>query len=480
MVSIIFIFSAQASVSLFSSATDPNELTDGVYNIINSATGQYLDVYDTKHDENGRLYLYKQTKKSGQDFFVKRQDDGTYIIYPQSENGVYSLSYELDIMEGEFVSKKPTVSNLSKFNIVLTEDETTLYSIKPTCMTDDKLSLTISKAKGKYDYQLAGLAFDTGSAEQKWQFVKVSTESIQISGGYVDVRLGGTHDLYAKITPQHLIGNLTWESSDPEIASVDKNGVVYGIKEGKATISVSCGSKSVSTIVNVSPYTAFTWYSQHNMNSGGWYASALKDLYITAGGTRKLFFSNGYKTAADWMDRGCKLCSVAMVLNNLGATLDKGYDIRTGKENNLAPDPFTVAIANMGINGKYVKDAKVSGDPVVVVNGNICARFTVDGQKISMTRYSGKNLKHIKELLETHPEGVIVGMYNSAQDSTHHFVFTECLNPNDKSGNYEFRVCDAASSDPKKGDNVPFKECLSAKTYSYSCIFEYSVINVID
>lgn len=480
MVSIFFIISAQASVSLFSSALDPNELTDGVYNIVNLGTGQYLDVYDKKYDENGRAYLYKQTKKNGQDFLLKRQDDGTYVISPQSENGIYSLSYELDIMEGEFVSKKEIESNLSKFSLVQSKEDPAIYTIKPACMSDDKLCLTISKAKGKFDYTLAGLALETGSPEQQWKFVKVTSETVQVSTGYFDVKLGGSYDLYAKITPQHLIGNLTYESSNPEIAEVDETGRVYGISAGQATITVSCGPKTVSATANVSPYTAYTWYSQHNMYSGGWYASAIKDLKLSVGGASKLFFANGYQTSPDWIDRGCKLCSEAMVLHNLGAVLEKGFDMRTGLENNLEADPFTVALANMGVDGKNLQNRKVSMDPVIIRPSMINSRFTVDGKAVSTTKYTGGSLKHIKELLEKHPEGVIVGMYNKGIDSTHYLVFTECLNPNDPKGNYEFRVCDSASSDPKKGDNVPFKDSLSYKSqgYRYSCIFEYSVYNV--
>ncbi|MBR5314994.1 MAG: Ig-like domain-containing protein, partial [Clostridia bacterium] len=412
MVSVFFIFSAQASVSLFSSAMDPNELTDGIYNIVNVSTGQYLDTYDKKYDENGRIYLYKQTKKNGQDFLLQRQDDGTYIIAPQSENGIYSLSYELDIMEGEFVSKKETVSNLSKFSLVQSEEDPSIYTIKPACMSDDKLCLTISKTKGKFDYTLAGLALENNSPEQQWKFVKVMSETIQVSTGYFDVKLGGAYDLYANITPKHLVGNITYESSNPEVAAVDENGRVYGVSVGKATITLSCGSKTVSATANVSPYTAYTWYSQHNMYSGGWYASALKDLKLTVGGTSKLFFANGYKTSPDWIDQGCKLCSEAMVLHNLGAVLTSGYDMRTGLEDNLQADPFTVALANMGVTGKNLQNRKVSMDPVMVRPSMINSRFTVDGNAITTTRYTGNSLKHIKELLEKHPEGVIVGMYN--------------------------------------------------------------------
>ena len=154
--------------------------------------------------------------------------------------------------------------------------------------------------------------------------------------------------------------------------------------------------------------------------------------------------------------------------------------MRTGKEDNLIADPFTVALANMNVNGKSLQNRKVWIDPVVISHGSINPRFTVDGKAVTTTEYSGGNLKHIKELLDKHPEGVIVGMRNSAKDSTHYLVFTECLNPNDPKGNYEFRVCDSAASDPKKGDNVPFKQSTSYNTYRYTSIFEYSVYNVIE
>lgn len=481
LVSIFLIFSVNASVSLFSSAINPNELTDGIYNIVNSSTGQYLDVYDFVYEQNGRAYVTTKSGNNGQDFLIKRQDDGTYIIYPQSENGVYSLSYEFDIMEGEFISKKENVSNQSKFNIVQTENDSLVYVIKPTSMSDSNLSLGITSTKSLYDFSLVGFSPESDSPEQKWQFVKVSSESLLISGGYVDVKLGTTHSIYTKLTPSHLIGNLVWESSNPEIASVDSNGIVYGVSEGKTVITVTCGNKSASTVVNVTPLTAFTWYSQHNMESGGWYAQPLENLYLTTtAGTKKLFFSPGYANDSDWLDSGCKLCSEAMVLHNLGATLSEGYDIRTGKENNLEADPYTVALANSGVSGKNIATGRVYNSPILVNHHLINPRFTVDGKAVTTTEYSGGSLTRIKALLEKHPEGVVVGMYNSYANTTHYVVFTECLNPDASDGNYEFRICDSAASTPELGDNVPFKESISCKNlgYSYSSIFVYSVYNI--
>lgn len=485
LASFLFIFTVSAAVGLFSSAIDPVFLSDGVYNIVNCSTGQYLDVYDMVYEPTGKAYLSAKSGESGQDFLIKRQDDGTYIIYPQSENGLYSLSYEFDIMEGEFISKKDQVSNQSKFNIIPTNynENYISYTVKPACMSDDMLSLGLSGVNGSYGFPLAGLKLNDNSPACQWQFIRVSSASLSIPCGYVNVKQGDYYDINELITPRHLIGNMVWESSDPEIATVDKYGIVYGASDGTAVITVSCGNQTAYTTVRVSSFTAYTWYSQHNTYSGGWDAVSLKNLYFTTfAGTKKLFFVDGYKTADDWMDLGCKLCSEAMILHNMGAKLVSGYDFRTDETDMLDADPYTVALANAGLSGVNVQSVRAANNPVLVNHHLINPRFTVNGKAITTQEFHGNNLKHIKELLDVHPEGVVVGMYNSSRDTTHYVVFTECLNPDDPNGNYEFRICDAAASVPELGDNVPFKESISYVSlgYGYWSIFEYSVYNIVE
>lgn len=480
LASIIFIISASAAVSLFTNETDPTQLNDGIYNIVNRQTGQYLDVFDLIYDKEGKTYLSNKSGQNGQDFYVKRQDDNTYIIYPQSENGIYSLSYEFDIMEGEFITKKEEISNQSKFTIVpVINEETniTYYTIKPSCMIDTQFALGISSTRSNYGYSLAGLSLENDSSKQQWQFIKVSSATLEMEGSYINLRLGDSRDIYAALTPEHLIGNMVWESSNSEVASVDENGVVYALSEGTSTITVSCGTKKVSTTVKVTDLYAYTWYSQHNMYSGGWYASPLTNVTFN----NRLFFSHGYRSAADWMDEGCKLSSEAMVLHNMGAKLTNGYDFRTDKENELDADPYTVALANTGTKG-VTRSLTTWNNPVSVSHYLINPRFLVDGNTVVTKEYHGNSLKHIKELLDKHPEGVVVGMYNGYEDTTHYVVFTECLNPDDKNGNYEFRICDSAASIPELGDNVPFNQSISYKSlgYRYSSIFTYSVYEVVE
>ena len=58
--------------------------------------------------------------------------------------------------------------------------------------------------------------------------------------GKQSLKVGETQQLKASVKPENAnIGKLTWLSSDSNIATVDENGLVKGIKEGKASISVT-------------------------------------------------------------------------------------------------------------------------------------------------------------------------------------------------------------------------------------------------
>lgn len=61
----------------------------------------------------------------------------------------------------------------------------------------------------------------------------------------------GTQTLTATITPEDTTDALTWESSNPRVATVE-NGVVTAIANGSATITAKCGSQSAECAVSVS------------------------------------------------------------------------------------------------------------------------------------------------------------------------------------------------------------------------------------
>lgn len=477
----LFLTLQSSASTVFISSDESDNIRDGVYNIVNTETGMYLDVYNTSYDAEGKAYLNKKSGSDGQSFLIRRQDDGAYIIYPQSENGKYALSCASDIMDGEFVTKTDKITAQNSFNIVKSEDGSESYILKPANSSDVRLAIGISSVKSKQKLNYVSMGVDTQGEGQQWQFIRESSEKISLSDQYFDLKVGASHRIYATLTPSYLIGNTEWTSADESIATVDMDGIVTGIAPGVTEITATCGASSVSCTVNVSPYAAYTWYSQHNNVSGGWNALPVSNITMkTVSGEAKKFFVYKYNDLLDWMDEGCKLCSVAMVLNNMGATLSAGYDMRTGQVNNLHPDPYTVALANTRTTGYDIGKTLLSNSPVLIYNENINSRFKVNGNGISCTvRYTG-SLAYIKEQLELHPEGVVVGMDDFGRDIHHYVVFTECINPDAPDGKYEFRVCDSVAIDPQDGDNVPFTESYSYKKlgYRYSHITNVTVYNV--
>ncbi|MBQ5968866.1 MAG: Ig-like domain-containing protein [Clostridia bacterium] len=78
-------------------------------------------------------------------------------------------------------------------------------------------------------------------------------KSISISESEVSVYLDETHQLEYKLEPEKASADVTWESSDPTVATVDNNGLVAAIGVGTASIKVSAGDDiSASCTVTVS------------------------------------------------------------------------------------------------------------------------------------------------------------------------------------------------------------------------------------
>ena len=87
----------------------------------------------------------------------------------------------------------------------------------------------------------------TDSVDVKVNAPSVSVESVKIEGADI-VNMGKTITLKAVITPENgEVTETTWSSDNEKIAIVDEKGVVTGVSEGFATISVTInGNKTAS------------------------------------------------------------------------------------------------------------------------------------------------------------------------------------------------------------------------------------------
>lgn len=78
--------------------------------------------------------------------------------------------------------------------------------------------------------------------------------SISLNKKSLQVSIGGDETLTATVTNNNVAVNLpiTWTSSNTSVATVDANGVVHGVTEGSAVITVSCVNLTASCNVVVS------------------------------------------------------------------------------------------------------------------------------------------------------------------------------------------------------------------------------------
>ena len=119
----------------------------------------------------------------------------------------------------------------------------------------------------------------------------------------VDLEVGKTYQLSAVKEPANAEGSLTWTSSKPAVAAVDKSGKVTAKGEGTAAITVTCGTKSAACTVTVSkplvpevPGTSFT-----DVPAGAYYEEAVGwavEKGITKGTSDSTFTPDGVCTRA--------------------------------------------------------------------------------------------------------------------------------------------------------------------------------------
>ncbi len=468
---------ASEDTEILSEQTDV-KVSEMVCRIKNVSTGLYLDSYKYTLKTKGKAYAEKYSESSlGQVFHLSPCDDGTYMIIPQNDNAEYAYVYSKDTVKDAKVKKIKTASagELSKFDIVEYQDDQFIFA--PSSTSNNKLVLTQSETVTEYKDKYIELAELKDDAEnQLWSIEPIKTEKLSVVYTKTKVRLYSTGSFYARKYPYNAYSHdIKWSSSDDSVLMIGDDGTwcALGLGEAKITASVDGVSKSFS--VTVTDRDAFTWYSQNNIYTSDWDATQLKFLSFYSGRTNqtKKFAIDSKEPGGNncWLDQGCGNCSVAMVLNNMGATKTSGFDFRSGQVGNLIADPYTVALANSGNYGSDTKTTWLRGDPIYMAWAYTAEQFNVDGKKVVLNKTYYPSTKKIKDILEEHPEGVIVQVSKGVKN--HYIVFAKCVNPEEKvNSKLKFIVCDSAAYLPENGDYVMFEKSTSYlyEGYRYSNI----------
>lgn len=172
------------------------------------------------------------------------------------------------------VEVKSIVLSKNEFNLTEGDSSTLSYTIDPTNATNKSVSFTSSNtsivtvdSKGKIIAKKAGTAkiIVTSNSNKsvksealitvKEKIINVTSVSLNTTN--TSVYIGDKIELKATIMPSEATNKkVTWKSSNNSIATVDQNGKVTGVKEGKVQITAtSNNNKSASATINVKKKT---------------------------------------------------------------------------------------------------------------------------------------------------------------------------------------------------------------------------------
>lgn len=147
----------------------------------------------------------------------------------------------------------------------------------------------------------AGTAIITAKAGDKKATCEVTVKaqliavtSVSFANPFLTLEIGATKTLSVTVKPENADDKtVTWKSSNEAVATVDKDGTLTAVAEGKANITAEAGDKKATLYVTVSPHT-------HDFNDDGICKTCGKKKLVMSGATiNNQDILTAYK---DWSD----------------------------------------------------------------------------------------------------------------------------------------------------------------------------------
>ena len=149
----------------------------------------------------------------------------------------------LEVGKSNMVSTKIVPSNATNKKLTWTSSDSSVASVDSngnvTGLKAGTATITAKTSNGK-----------TATCQVVVSSNVVEVTGVSVSKYNVSVAVGTSETLTATITPSNAtIKNPVWSSENPDIATVDNNGKITGIKVGTVKMRVSAGS--ISSIITV-------------------------------------------------------------------------------------------------------------------------------------------------------------------------------------------------------------------------------------
>lgn len=439
----------------------------------------FIDLKRNMANNDGVIINYK-LKDSTQKYEIKitKVSDNSMILNDilENENNLsatlslneqYSFEYKSDIenIVGKFTIYKEDTYVISQYYDTIQNINAKASYISETESNDNLEDAdsadNLFKTSGSNNTIITGTISNSSDIDY-FEFTAPGngfvTITLIVSGAY-------NYDLYAQTYIQgklSYVGISTNAKGSSEIVRFAVNkGQKYYVKVVHAS-----DPKDVGYQYKLHGAYNFTkaWFSQmrsYDNEIQYWNTDLLDKLYFNNG--TKPFMINGTSwPKGDYMDEGCAIASIAMVLNNLNAKRTC-TDFRLGTYMQQPADPFTVMMANIQKSTaptynssskeyNYTINSSLNHNPVYI---NASSKYSNNWSEIStkfgvgeFTSTTNISISNISLLLSQHPEGIIADVGN-------HYVVI-CGDRGSSYGNDRFYVCDAGSANAATGCYKPF------------------------
>lgn len=383
----------KGTVTITATATDGTKDSESVtikvtapdlnYNF--KAVGEYL--YSGSHVDlkDGTTMSYENAAAAGSDLW-KYKTRGAYMSYNGTdlylngtkggtsyialtidvdESGVYSGKFLYDVWS----SSSPAAIYIAPTGTVAGSAQTAEYCYfnllgSNTAATDWVANSTKNMVltSGEYDLWICQVAEEDDDRYvviknlQLYKESDIPVESVTISGAPATLEKGATATLTATVLPEEAPQTITWDSLNKDVASVDENGVVTGLKDGTATITATAGDKTASVtikIVTILNYQiqafAATLSDTSILNTGvtaeqtadfgGWSFTGARNTSVSYNG--KTFLGNGYYGINITISES-GIYQAKMIYDTMSSSCDGAVYIAPAGVNNSTIDQYKV------------------------------------------------------------------------------------------------------------------------------------------
>lgn len=231
--------------------------------------------------------------------------------------------------------------------------------------------------------------------------VIVEAESVEVSGAK-HVAINGTVTLAATVAPENATDKtVTWTTDNDKIATVDKNGVLTGVAEGKVTVTATTANGKTATATVYVTKVAIDGIQDEVYNTVDAFATNGEDIVTVKDVV--LFGDKGLYMFADITDKFVGKNSHMECVLTFGDTVADGktFQVRLYANGSIRAFKYDSTIVNSNVNWKWGED---KGKADLIKNIIYTVKKTETGYAVEMfASYEAFGVTEKPEKMMIHP-----------------------------------------------------------------------------